>query len=95
MGAGPIRSALARIATSIPATPLAMTARAGYRLSSRSTPSGDGRRSWRRFYRGLEMSGYHHNVRGGLLMLRPCLYSAATGSALRDGRCGTYEGGEL
>jgi beta-xylosidase len=33
--------------------------------------SGDDGRTWRRFDRGMEVSGYHHNVRGGFLMLRP------------------------
>ncbi len=41
--------------------------------------SGDGGRSWKRFDRGMEVSGYHHNVRGGFLMLRPGLYSAGQG----------------
>jgi beta-xylosidase len=43
--------------------------------------SGDGGRTWARFDRGMEVSGYHHNVRGGFLMLRPGLYSAGTGEA--------------
>jgi beta-xylosidase len=43
--------------------------------------SGDGGRSWTRFDRGMEVSGYHHNVRGGFLMLRPGLYSAGNGEA--------------
>jgi beta-xylosidase len=43
--------------------------------------SGDDGRSWRRFDRGMEVSGYHHNVRGGFLMLRPGLYSAGVGEA--------------
>ncbi|QNQ09539.1 family 43 glycosylhydrolase [Sphingomonas alpina] len=43
--------------------------------------SGDGGRSWTRFDRGMEVSGYHHNVRGGFLMLRPGLYSAGKGTA--------------
>lgn len=37
--------------------------------------------SWTRFDRGMEVSGYHHNVRGGFLMLRPGLYSAGRGEA--------------
>jgi beta-xylosidase len=41
--------------------------------------SGDGGRTWKRFDRGMEVSGYHHNVRGGFLMLRPGLYSAGAG----------------
>jgi beta-xylosidase len=43
--------------------------------------SGDGGRTWRRFDRGMEVSGYHHNVRGGFLMLRPGLYAAGDGEA--------------
>ncbi|TCP33740.1 family 43 glycosylhydrolase [Sphingomonas sp. BK235] len=43
--------------------------------------SGDGGRTWTRFDRGMEVSGYHHNVRGGFLMLRPGLYAAGRGSA--------------
>lgn len=49
--------------------------------------SGDGGRTWKRFDRGMEVSGYHHNVRGGFLMLRPGLYSAGEGEArFRDFR---------
>jgi beta-xylosidase len=49
--------------------------------------SGDGGRTWTRFDRGMEVSGYHHNVRGGFLMLRPGLYSAGAGEArFRDFR---------
>ena len=43
--------------------------------------SADNGETWRRFDRGMEVSGYHHNVRGGFLMLRPGLYSAGTGTA--------------
>ena len=43
--------------------------------------SGDGGKTWHRFDRGMEVSGYHHNVRGGFLMLRPGLYSAGAGEA--------------
>lgn len=43
--------------------------------------SGDGGTTWHRFDRGMEVSGYHHNVRGGFLMLRPGLYSAGQGTA--------------
>lgn len=43
--------------------------------------SGDGGTTWVRFDRGMEVSGYHHNVRGGFLMLRPGLYSAGQGEA--------------
>ncbi|WP_414901888.1 family 43 glycosylhydrolase [Sphingomonas flavalba] len=49
--------------------------------------SGDGGRTWQRFDRGMEVSGYHHNVRGGFLMLRPGLYAAGAGTAVfRDFR---------
>lgn len=49
--------------------------------------SGDAGRSWQRFDRGMEVSGYHHNVRGGFLMLRPGLYAAGNGEArFRDFR---------
>ncbi len=41
--------------------------------------SGDDGGTWRRFDRGMEVSGYHHNVRGGFLMLRPGLYAAGEG----------------
>lgn len=44
--------------------------------------SGDGGKTWRRFDRGMEVSGYHHNVRGGFLMLRPGLYAAGAGEAV-------------
>ena len=43
--------------------------------------SGDGGQSWQRFDRGMEVSGYHHNVRGGFLMLRPGLYAGGPGAA--------------
>ncbi len=43
--------------------------------------SGDGGQTWRRFDRGMEVSGYHHNVRGGFLFLRPGLYAAGRGEA--------------
>lgn len=44
--------------------------------------SGDGGATWRRFDRGMEVSGYHHNVRGGFLALRPGLYAAGSGEAV-------------
>lgn len=37
--------------------------------------------AWQRFDRGMEVSGYHHNVRGGFLMLKPGFYAAGTGEA--------------
>jgi xylan 1,4-beta-xylosidase len=49
--------------------------------------SGDDGLTWHRFDRGMEVSGYHHNVRGGFLMLRPGLYAAGPGQAkFRDFR---------
>ncbi|BBF81951.1 family 43 glycosylhydrolase [Asticcacaulis excentricus] len=42
--------------------------------------SSDGQ-TWRRFDRGMEVSGYHHNVRGGFLMLKPGFYAAGQGEA--------------
>jgi len=49
--------------------------------------SSDGGHTWHRFDRGMEVSGYHHNVRGGFLMLRPGLYAAGSGEArFRDFR---------
>jgi beta-xylosidase len=42
--------------------------------------SADGK-TWQRFDRGMEVSGYHHNVRGGFLMLKPGLYAAGEGEA--------------
>ena len=44
--------------------------------------SGDGGKTWLRFDRGMEVSGYHHNVRGGFLMLRPGLYAAGMGEGV-------------
>lgn len=40
--------------------------------------SGDGER-WQRFDRGIDVSGYHHNVAYEFLSLRPALYAAGTG----------------
>ena len=40
--------------------------------------SDDGQ-TWKRFDRGMEVSGYHHNVRGGFLMLKPGVYAAGEG----------------
>jgi beta-xylosidase len=42
--------------------------------------SADGQ-TWTKFDRQMEVSGYHQNVRGGFMMLRPGLYSAGTGEA--------------
>ncbi|MBB4860665.1 beta-xylosidase [Novosphingobium chloroacetimidivorans] len=45
------------------------------------------RQTWRRFEKGTEVSGYHHNVRGGFLALKPGLYAAGTGEVrFRDFR---------
>ncbi|WP_435303381.1 family 43 glycosylhydrolase [Novosphingobium humi] len=43
--------------------------------------SSDGGQTWHRFDRGMEVSGYHHNVRGGFLALKPGLYAAGKGEA--------------
>lgn len=43
--------------------------------------SGDDGKTWQRFDRGMEVSGYHHNVRGGFLALKPGLYAAGPGEA--------------
>lgn len=40
--------------------------------------SGDGK-EWTRFDRGIDVSGYHHNVAYDFLSLRPALYAAGTG----------------
>ncbi|MNR16171.1 hypothetical protein D3C85_1327560 [compost metagenome] len=37
--------------------------------------------TWTKFDRQMEVSGYHHNVRGGFMMLRPGLYAAGEGEA--------------
>jgi len=43
--------------------------------------------TWTQFDRGMEVSGYHHSVRGRFLMLRPGLYAAGQGKAcFRDSR---------
>jgi beta-xylosidase len=43
--------------------------------------SGDGK-EWQIFRdRQMEVSGYHHNVRGGFMMLRPGVYAAGEGQA--------------
>ncbi|QGZ38085.1 beta-xylosidase [Pseudoduganella flava] len=42
--------------------------------------SGDGK-TWQRGPRGYEVSGYHHNVRGGFMSLKPALYAAGQGEA--------------
>ncbi len=44
--------------------------------------SGDGGATWQRFDWGMEVSGYHHNVRGGFLALRPGLYAAGPGTSI-------------
>jgi xylan 1,4-beta-xylosidase len=36
-------------------------------------------RTWTRYDRGMEVSGYHHNVGYDFLSLRPALYAAGTG----------------
>lgn len=48
--------------------------------------STDGK-TWKRFERTFEVSGYHHNVRGGFLSLKPGLFVAGQGEArFRDFR---------
>ncbi|WP_154370800.1 family 43 glycosylhydrolase [Pseudoduganella rivuli] len=42
--------------------------------------SADGK-DWKRFERTFEVSGYHHNVRGGFLALRPGIFVAGKGEA--------------
>lgn len=37
--------------------------------------------NWKRFDRGMEVSGYNQNVRGGFMMLRPGIYAAGEGEA--------------
>ncbi len=44
--------------------------------------SGDGGQTWQRFDRGMEVSGYHHNVRGGFQALRPGLYAAGPSTTI-------------
>lgn len=43
--------------------------------------SSDGK-NWKRFDRGMEVSGYHHNVRGGFMMLKPAIYSTGEGKVI-------------
>lgn len=48
--------------------------------------SADGK-TWKRFERTFEVSGYHHNVRGGFMSLKPGLFAAGQGEArFRDFR---------
>lgn len=48
--------------------------------------SADGR-TWEKYDRGMEVSGYHHNVAYDFLSLRPALYAAGSGEArFRDFR---------
>ena len=42
--------------------------------------SADGEQ-WTKFDRQMEVSGYHHNVRGGFLALKPALFAAGSGAA--------------
>jgi beta-xylosidase len=43
--------------------------------------SADGGRTWTLFDVRMEVSGYHHNVAGDFLSLRPALYAAGAGEA--------------
>jgi xylan 1,4-beta-xylosidase len=36
-------------------------------------------KNWERFGTGMEVSGYHHNVAGDFLSLRPAIYAAGAG----------------
>lgn len=48
--------------------------------------SADGK-TWKRFERTFEVSGYHHNTRGGFMSLKPGLFTAGQGEArFRDFR---------
>ena len=40
--------------------------------------SADGKK-WERYDRGIEVSGYHHNVAGDFLSLKPAIYAAGEG----------------
>jgi beta-xylosidase len=44
--------------------------------------SGDDGQTWQRFDRGMEVSGYHHNVRGGFRCCAPASMPRARGSPL-------------
>jgi xylan 1,4-beta-xylosidase len=48
-------------------------------ISFFTSPDG---KNWRRFDRGMEVSGYNHNVRGGFMMLKPALYSCGSGKVI-------------
>ena len=41
----------------------------------------DAGRSWQKYDVQMEVSGYHHNVAGDFLSLRPALYAAGNGEA--------------
>ena len=41
----------------------------------------DGNAAWEKFDVQMEVSGYHHNVAGDFLSLRPALYAAGSGAA--------------
>jgi len=44
-------------------------------------------RTWTKFSNQFEVSGYHHNVAGDFLSLRPAVYAAGTGEVrIRDVR---------
>jgi xylan 1,4-beta-xylosidase len=43
--------------------------------------SGDGGATWQKFDVQMDVSGYHHNVAGDFLSLRPALYAAGSGEA--------------
>ena len=65
---------------------LRMRATNDHHIVTYHTSTDDGA-TWKRFERSMELSGYHHNVRWGFLMLRPGLYAAGPGEArFRDFR---------
>ena len=47
--------------------------------------SPDGK-NWKRGPRGYEVSGYHQNVRGGFMSLKPALYAAGKFDSRRHGK---------
>ena len=57
-----------------------MKIRNGYNIVT-CYSSGDGGKTWVKFDREMEVSGYNHNLRGGFMMLRPGIYAAGTGEA--------------
>ena len=51
--------------------------------------------TWKRYERTFEVSGYHHNVRGGFTALKPSLFVAGEGEArFRNFRFKAYAQGQ-